>query len=146
MLLLAIAIAAVVAMSTNTASAQCNGRGYGYGYGYGQRASYSGYRIPYFSLHPPVYYGERVRLNYGDSPFVQRAGRNHRPLTSSAIAPAASVTQPSARPFMVYNQHMNKPQVVSQQPAAQNSRGPQMIYNPFFKKEESPASEYIARD
>ncbi|MFT5523021.1 MAG: hypothetical protein ACI9G1_003564 [Pirellulaceae bacterium] len=139
MLLLALAIVAAFAMATNTASAQYRGYGSGSGYGYGQRygGSHSGYRVPYFSVHPPVYYGERVRLTYGDSPFVNQLSRRR-----GIVSASQRTAHDSVQPQMIYNRHMN-----SQKPAIPStSRVPQIIYNPFFKKEEAAGSEYIAKE
>jgi hypothetical protein len=44
--------------------------GYG-GNGYGYRAgTMYNQNVPYFSMHPPVYYGERYARPYGASPFA----------------------------------------------------------------------------
>jgi hypothetical protein len=41
-----------------------------FGWGYGYQTTYSSDPIPYFSLHPPVYYGARVARTYGYGPFA----------------------------------------------------------------------------
>ncbi|MCO6456269.1 MAG: hypothetical protein J5I93_13290 [Pirellulaceae bacterium] len=52
------------------------GFGFGGGYGYGFSESTLLYRLghipvpPYYALHPPVYYGQRIFRSYGDSPFA----------------------------------------------------------------------------
>lgn len=57
------------------ASAQADGGGYGFWPGWwGSLGIASDYYIgnvptpPYFALHPPVYYGQRVGMPYGNSP------------------------------------------------------------------------------
>ncbi len=45
------------------------GRAYGSGYG-GYNSVIAPFTPPYFSLHPPVYYGKRYARPYGASPFA----------------------------------------------------------------------------
>jgi hypothetical protein len=70
-------LAAMVAMlGFSGSSAQAQGFGPGCG-GYGWGAPYSYYQretIPYFSLHPPVYYSKVVPRTYGYSPFAYPPG------------------------------------------------------------------------
>src|SRR3712207_703087 len=49
----------------------------GFGCGYGA-SLYNAGKIPvppYYAIHPPVYYGHRVRQTYGDSPYAQPPSR-----------------------------------------------------------------------
>ncbi len=71
---------AVTVVSVELPSACADGYGYGYywgGYGYpfGAHAYRSGNipTPPYFAIHPPVYYGKRVGMPYGNSPFPRPA-------------------------------------------------------------------------
>ena len=66
------------AISANTAKAD-HGYGFGLGYVFGQgygsqlngfNSVIRNYTPPYFSLHPPVYYGKRYTRPYGASPFA----------------------------------------------------------------------------
>jgi len=50
------------------AQAQCRGWGGGF-YAYSGGGTYVGQHIPYYSLHPPVYYSMPVARPYGWSPF-----------------------------------------------------------------------------
>ncbi len=64
--------AASVALANNSAKAQwggCGGWGYGYGWS-GYDFNYQTDHIPYFSLHPPVYYSRIVPRAMGWTPFA----------------------------------------------------------------------------
>ncbi len=54
------------------ADSGCYG-GYG-GWGYGSSGLYTQYSIPYFALHPPVYYSYPVPRTYGYSPWAYPPG------------------------------------------------------------------------
>ncbi len=67
--------AASVALADRSAKAQWGGGwgggwGYGYGYNSGYAFGYQGDHIPYFSLHPPVYYSRIVPRAMGWTPFA----------------------------------------------------------------------------
>ncbi len=107
----------------------------GFGSGLGMRgfgASGSLYGLgympvpPYFAMHPPVYYGQRVFRTYGESPFA-RPARSSRPFNVSvqlvrnpfvAPLPIAMPSAPAA------GQETSGDQVAVQ---------PKMIVNPFYK-------------
>ena len=77
---------------------------------------------PYFALHPPVYYGDRVHSSYGLSPF---AGGPYGPMPRQAAAPA-----------MIINRTV-PPAKTDQKDATQTAAvEPQLIINPFVKQPE----------
>ena len=57
-----------------------------WGYGY---STYYSTGVPYFALHPPVYYSYRVARTYGYSPFAYPPGV----LTPGSEPPRAAVVQ-----------------------------------------------------
>lgn len=70
-------LAVILACMTTAANAQ-DGVAYPYGgcwfwYGY-DSVAYSSLPLPYYSLHPPVYYSYRVARTYGYSPFAYPPG------------------------------------------------------------------------
>ncbi|MDZ4819623.1 MAG: hypothetical protein SGJ20_11680 [Planctomycetota bacterium] len=73
--ILLVAVAAMSIGSAGTLMAQggCYGGFGGYGYGYGA-GLYTRYSIPYFALHPPVYYSLPVPRTYGYSPWAYPPG------------------------------------------------------------------------
>jgi len=71
---LVLAVAAVAKADCGTACGQGHGA-YGYGaYGYFPSYVYVRDYIPYFALHPPVYYSMPVPRTYGYSPFAYPPG------------------------------------------------------------------------
>src|SRR3989304_150501 len=54
-----------------------------------QSWDYSQYSIPYFALHPPVYYSYHIARTYGDSPFPYRPGM--RPYLACSSAPSPKI-------------------------------------------------------
>ena len=78
-LLPALAMAACFSVAGTAAAQDGNAYGVGLGFGYGAAWVAPGrcansYRIPYFALHPPVYYGEKVARPYGFTPFATPPG------------------------------------------------------------------------
>ncbi len=73
--LTSIALLTVVGALFAPAASAHDGYGFGLGLGFSQ-GYFQGYqgvnqrRIPYFALHPPVYYGQKVARPYGFSPFA----------------------------------------------------------------------------
>jgi hypothetical protein len=56
-------------------SQKASGQGWGYcAWDYACPTIYSTESVPYFSLHPPVYYSYRVARTYGYSPFAYPPG------------------------------------------------------------------------
>lgn len=87
-----------------TAQAQdASGLGYAYLFGYGA-VNNSAIRSyvpppPYFSLHPPVYYGQRYARPYGDSPYASwpqlQSAAGYHPKPAAAHAPAVQWQSPT---------------------------------------------------
>ncbi|TWU41537.1 hypothetical protein Q31b_29860 [Novipirellula aureliae] len=114
---LVIAVASIFSAS-NTASAQYPaglfpGIGYpgfygGFGAGFG-----SGYRTPpYFSVHPPVYYGARYARPYGISPFpalpqVSAPQGYKARLESEFIQPGSPTQRRSSNPCVSYSETLS---------------------------------------
>ena len=101
----ALLMAALTASSASTAKAQGFGNlGLSYLYGYGGfNAGYSqsvyNSSLPYFSLHPPVYYGKRYTRPYGVSPFA-----SWPQLQSSAdYKPTPHVARTMLKPLVINN-------------------------------------------
>jgi hypothetical protein len=83
---------------------------------------------PYFSLHPPVYYGERVRMPYGSSPFAypytwwQQYG-----FSAPVASPYDMASQPEPvrpRPRVIVNPYVNNAQTTSTSAYAKATRNP----------------------
>ncbi|MGC3969082.1 MAG: hypothetical protein QM775_17485 [Pirellulales bacterium] len=68
--LLAVVALFVACGSAAEAQAQWGWNGYGQWYGRNVYTVYDQDRLPYFSLHPPVYYSRPVPRTYGYSPFA----------------------------------------------------------------------------
>ncbi|MFK7737625.1 MAG: hypothetical protein AB8B50_16440 [Pirellulaceae bacterium] len=135
----------LVAMSAASAQAQqgWGGLGFSYMYGYnafGNSSSTYNQSMPYFSQHPPVYYGKRYTRPYGVSPFA--AWPQMQP--NSSYAPQMDSTRMMKRPRVIANPYMHtapasakKPSVVQMRPKRK------VIANPFFRSEEV---QYTASD
>ncbi len=71
-----VVLLAALAGSLSLGSTEANGQDpafgflYGYSVGQSQRFRSNLPTPPYFSIYPPVYYGERYARPYGDSPFA----------------------------------------------------------------------------
>lgn len=115
---------AITALAGANAHAQwgfgIGGLGYGgLGLGYAYGNPYVAGRIPtppYYAIHPPVYYGQRVHRAYGRSPFARSA----QTATAAYSAPA---------PRMVINKH-----VADAQHASVSTAKPQLVLNPFVEQ------------
>lgn len=129
--------------SANTAQAQ-DGIGLGFGYLYGGYGGFNNltYRAyngtpPYFSLYPPVYYGQRYTRPYGVSPFA--SWPQLQPNPSYAPSPHADRWTPA--PCCIENPYFQAEKVtgaeevraVTPKPAE-----PLIIDNPYF----NPAIQY----
>jgi len=99
-----LAIAAVMLLGQNAVKAQDYGYRFGVGLGYsnygysnyGNRGFSSNSQVPYFALHPPVYYSEQiVRRPYGISPYAAPPG----------IIPTEMIVAPD--PVVIVNPHVN---------------------------------------
>jgi hypothetical protein len=108
-------------------------------WGYGYQSIYSTSAVPYYSLHPPVYYSYRVARTYGYSPFAyppgvltpsREASRAAMPQNTYATASGeTSESQDGHQPLRIDNpfiEHPNRPGVTkSQRPTG---RQPQVVY------------------
>jgi hypothetical protein len=102
--------------------------GWGWGAGFGPFAAsfYDSGTVPtppYFAIHPPVYYGKRVPMVYGNSPFPrlpQTAGEMI--VNQYVVAPAGTVERVASAPgqFIVNR-------FVTDQPAARPSSKPAAV-------------------
>lgn len=116
-----------------------NGLGLAYLYGYGgfNQGGMQTYNssIPYFAMHPPVYYGQRYSRPYGASPFAAWPQLQ----SNSAYAPQPHVS----RAQTIVNPHACPPAApihgVVQTPAPIT---PLVIDNPFF----NPTVQYTSAD
>ena len=149
--LLLVATAAFAAPASAQTPYSYRGLGFGqftgYGFGFGYSRNLYGVRSvptpPYFALHPPVYYGQRVTMTYGDSPFARLPYQ--RPSASSCRHHASS-----ARPGkMVHNngnygatkmelsQVIRNPYVSSETQLADANAtepvDPKVTINPYFR-------------
>ena len=77
---------------------------------------------PYFALHPPVYYGQRVFRSYGESPFP-RSGLQR---IEVRVVNPANITNPFVQ--------LSVPAKVDKAPAADErvAANSKLILNPFF--------------
>lgn len=135
------AVSTILAPLGATAQAQDLGLGYSYLFGYGASNTPAIRSFvpapPYFSLHPPVYYGQRYSRPYGDSPFASwpqlQAAKGYHP------RPAASYGQSNDCRYEIVNPHMPSlkapspsasPVVKSIEPVA-----PLIVDNPYYRSE-----------
>lgn len=109
---------AVLAGGLSTAQAQ--GPGYGCGCWGGPYYSIYGYEhVPYFSLHPPVYYSYPVPRTYGYSPFAYPPG---------TMTPELHIEAPAPQTMM--NPFVPRDEEAAAEPD-QTAGGPLRIVNPF---------------
>jgi hypothetical protein len=112
-----------------------------YGYGY-PRLGYTPYQVPYFALHPPVYYSYPVPRPYGYSPFAYPPGV----MTPEISAPgpviiqnkfvpqksikAAGRDRVAQTPLRITNPYVvqSDSNPVASKVTAKAPRGPQVIY------------------
>jgi hypothetical protein len=105
-----------------------NGQGWAGGYpyapywGYGCPTIYSTESVPYYCLHPPVYYSYRVARTYGYSPFAYPPG---------VLTPGSEPPHPA----MVQNVYAAEAEQPSE---SQEGRPPQRIENPFVEQPGRP--------
>jgi hypothetical protein len=112
------------------------GQGHGFGYNYG--SVIRPYWPPYFSIHPPVYYGKRYTRPYGASFFA--AWPQLQPSSSYAPQPHPNRAQIIANPHVpclgdctcghcvVGGEQPSYPNLVRQKPAE-----PLIIDNPYYQ-------------
>jgi hypothetical protein len=87
-------------------------------YGYGGYYGYSPDYVPYFAMHPPVYYNYPIARTYGDSPFPYLPGIT-----------ALQTSSASPQPQMVTNQYVEQSEMSTEQ--ADRAVVPLRIRNPF---------------
>ncbi len=138
----------LVALSVPSAKAQdgLGGLGFGYLYGYGV-GGFNGYAVgqynrnlPYFSLHPPVYYGKRYTRPYGVSPFATWP----QVQSNAAYAPIAAARRVTPHvgccPAIINNPHMpaeTVPSTSADQEVVLKRVEPLIIDNPYFQNSDS---------
>ena len=96
-------------------------------YGYIYPGTYAGQSVPYFSVHPPVYYSYRVARTYGYSPFAYPPG---------VLTPGSQ--SPSWAP--VQNGYTA---TAGETPEAQQGKPPLKIDNPFV---DQPSSSGVTQE
>lgn len=119
-------LAACWMLPTATAQAQVYGGYVGGPYYNGVPYSiYSQDTIPYFALHPPVYYSRPVSRPYGMSPFAY---------------PPGSVLPPFAQPQMVLNSYVTQGDALPPATPPSPPPMPKIIENPFFNEAKQPVT------
>ncbi len=104
----------------------------GYGYGYARLNP-----PPHFSLFPPVYYGERVRMTYGDRPFSWPPRQHHRVVK----ARVAEVKQGPSE--MIINPYVKEASDAST--TGNFASFPKVIENPYVNDELAPLPGNLIR-
>lgn len=91
--------------------------------------------IPYFALHPPVYYSHSVRRPYGYSPYAYFPGTMPRQIQPSSpvvvqnwYVSGMAAPRPSPKPLRIVNPYVAKPGDPGVSPGAVMPRQPQIIY------------------
>lgn len=131
-----LAIAAIMMMGQNVAKAQNSGYQLGVGWGYsnyGNSPYIRNQQVPYFALHPPVYYSEQiVRRPYGISPFAAPPG----------IIPTEMIVAPE--PIVIVNPYINPmgAEVLPEQP--KKLKKPAQPKKPQPKKNDKKGDEVKA--
>jgi hypothetical protein len=95
-----------------------------YGCGSCYQPGYSQEYVPYFALHPPVYYSYPIARTYGDSPFPYPPG-----LT------ALQAYSPSPQPQIIKNEHIEDANPSTDQ--QYQTRMPLRIHNPFVEQSDN---------
>jgi hypothetical protein len=94
--------------------------------GYYPWSTYASESVPYYSLHPPVYYSFRVARPYGYSPF---------PYPPGVLTPAAETPQP----VVVRNQYLPRDDEEGMEVGRQAQ--PLRIQNPFVEHSDRAVSK-----
>ena len=106
------------------------------GWGYVYRTNYASESVPYFALHPPVYYGKRVARTYGYSPFAYPPGV----LTPGSEPPRAVIVRNGYadetsefqrnRPLRITNPYVDQPNEpgVADNRSSSSRRQPQVVF------------------
>lgn len=134
-----------------SAASACDGgnlaMAYLFGYNnFNQRAGvFNNYTPPYFSLHPPVYYGERFYRPYGASPFAAwpqlQPNPAYAPKLGMGISGAAIIENPHCHSTVpgssVVPQSGPEAVPAGVPDVVKKSKGPLIIDNPFYVEDES---------
>jgi hypothetical protein len=114
-------------------AAQCRAGGpwfwgygpFGCGYGYGLGDGYFSNQVPYFSLHPPVYYSRPMAYSFGYSPFPNPP---YAPLAGDCDdGPAVQVVH--SPPLRIANPYVSQTNTATNLPAViPYSRAPKVLY------------------
>jgi hypothetical protein len=103
----------------------------GFGWGGYYQPGYT-YNVPYFAMHPPVYYSYQVPRTYGDSPFPNPPG-----------SPGFQDYSPSAQPQIIKNEHVEEASSAADQQS--QNRQPLRISNPFVEQSDSTSAAKDAK-
>lgn len=144
----------LIALCAPSAKAQ-NGlaMAYLYGYGYGGFNGYSvgayNHSLPYFSLHPPVYYGKRYARPYGVSPFAAwpqlSANKSYAPVeAANLVSPYSTGCCGTVieNPYMPAESVPGKAVEEDAEVVQKIRNQPLVIENPYFRA--SQAVQYTA--
>jgi hypothetical protein len=114
-------VAAVAALCVGQNVAQA-GDGW-CGWGYGSCSWYTREYVPYYAMHPPVYYSYPVPRAYGWSPFAYPA---------YVMTPEA---KPVAKPAMFHNPYVDPPKPAVDKKSENKSAAnfPKIMTNPFVE-------------
>lgn len=133
---LIIAVTTLLAPIGTLAQAQ-DSLGYGYLFGYGAANTPTIRSFvpapPYFSLHPPVYYGQRFTRPYGDSPFA--SWPQLQPAKGYHPHPAANHGHTVVNPYVPTKKapaQSASPVVKSVEPVA-----PLIVENPYYRSNDN---------
>jgi hypothetical protein len=120
---LLIAACAAFFLTADAPTAQADNGCNGYGYGFGYYPLYGRDYVPYYAMHPPVYYSYPVPRPYGWSPFAY---------PPSVMTPEVDFSQASITPKAIENPYVKVKQV-PRKPEATNTTAiqPLRIANPF---------------
>jgi hypothetical protein len=117
-----LALAFVLGAGAGSSQAANPGWGCGAPFYYPFYAQYGREHIPYFALHPPVYYSEPIPRTYGYSPFAYPFGS---PTPEIELLPPAPEKKPE--PKVMHNPHVREASHVEHATQAE----PKVVYNPY---------------
>jgi len=140
-----IALAVLLALSGGTLSSACAGDywgGYGFG-GYRYPLGHYAYRSgsvpapPYYAVHPPVYYGTRVGMPYGNSPYARP------PRAVVRVSPRPQKPKPPVG-AMIENPYVKSKKKARNTKKKSVSSKQKAIINPYVVSDESKEAEQLA--
>lgn len=134
---LLLAVLGLVATFSSTANAQ---RGHGFraapywgSHGYANRRT-----LPYFALHPPVYYSHPVARPYGYSPFALPPGM--MPAEFKAPSQPEEIINPHYQP------KAKKEKAKEEKKASNRTARVQIIENPYYRPSRAKSDSRLASD